>query len=249
MRAFARVLAAACLLPVLALAEAGVAQEDQNEPGPLGRELTLNDAVTAYVEASGDTAIYHPGKLLGGLHVKGPLPTNEADAESELIAALRNFRLLPAKLNGFLQIVPMVEAQTVAPYVRVSELAKQPPSRYVVTVVPLKYATMGDVWYLLRRPIHAFAGSHQKLSAVLVEGEVEEVVHRVRWIESIDRRFEVISRVIECRNVDAATTLEPLCQAAANGATVGVAGNQIVLSGLARDVDALAAKLAELDRK
>lgn len=249
MRALARVLAAACLLPVLALAEAGVAQQDQNEPDPLGRELTLNDAVKAYVELSGDTAVYHPGQLLGDLHVKGPPPTNEADAESELIAALRGFRLLPAKLNGFLQIVPVMEAQTVAPYVSASELAKQPPSRYVVTVVPLKHATMGDVWYLLRRPVHAFVGSHPKLSAVLVEGVVEEVAHRVRWIENIDRQFEVVSRVIECRNVDPATILEPLRQAATSGATVGVAGNQIVLSGLARHVDALAARLAELDRK
>jgi hypothetical protein len=48
--------------------------------------------------------------------------------------------------------------------------------------------------------------------------------------------------------VNAASVLEPLRQAADNGATVAAVGNQVVISGLVRDVDALAARLAELDR-
>lgn len=248
MRAIARVLAAACLLPVLALAETGVAQQDEREHEEVRRILTLTAAVKTYVDASGTVAIYHPGKMSGDVYLDGPQPSSEAEAEAELIAALKNFRLLPVNLNEFLQIIPMSEAQTVAPYVKPSELATLPPTRYVVTVVPLKHTTMINVSYLLRRPHLAMVSTYPRFSAVLVEGIVEELQHRVRWIEAIDSQFEVVSRIVPCRNVEAASVLEPLRQAADNGATVAVAGNRIVISGLVRDVDALAARLAELDR-
>lgn len=109
MRAIARVLAAACLLPVLALAPAGVAQQDRKGQDQLGRELDLNDAVKSYVEASGTVAVYRPEMYADSVYVQGGQPETEADAEADLVAALKTFRLLPAKLNGFLQIVPMAE--------------------------------------------------------------------------------------------------------------------------------------------
>ncbi len=246
MRAITRMLAAACLLPVLALAEAGVAQHNAPEPD---RTVSLQQALSAHIDAAGAVGIYFKNSFQGEVTLSGTAPTTTDEKEAELEMVCKQFGLVPVESGGFLQVVPRAEASTVASFVPVADLPTVPPSRYVVSVLPLRNVTWMDVVQALPPSGGSSGLIHAPtVPGVLVHGRAQQVLRVVRTIAAIDEAAAVVSKVIRCKHLAAADIVEALRQSAGEGCTVAAVGNQVVISGLVRDVDALAARLAELDR-